>query len=78
MESSPPVILFSVPYNFDPIRQQGIDIMHLEETGLLQAHMKLLGLTEEFQKISAQTKTYSRQLGSAASSFEAVSAVGTV
>ena len=37
--------------NFDPIRQQGIDIMHLEGLGLLEAHIELLGLTkEEFRR----------------------------
>ena len=50
--------------NFDPIRQQGIDIMHLEGIGLLHAHIELLEFTkEEFQRISAQTKSLSRQLG---------------
>ena len=50
--------------NFDPIRQQGIDIMHLEGIGLLLLHIELLNLTkEEFEKISAKTKFYSRQLG---------------
>ena len=50
--------------NFDPIRQQGIDIMHLEGIGLLQLHIELLNLTKkEYEDISAKTKFFSRHLG---------------
>ena len=49
--------------NFDPIRQQGIDIMHLEGIGLLHAHIELLELSkEEFLRISARCKSLSVQL----------------
>ena len=50
--------------NFDPIRQQGIDIMHLEGIGLLQLHIQLLNLTkEEYEDVSAKTKFFSRHFG---------------
>ena len=49
---------------FDPICQQGVDILHFEGPGLLEDHLELLKLTKnEFQKISEQTKAISRQVG---------------